>query len=233
MDGRFPHFPGNLVDRNNNGTIEPEEMDINTLSHPGICGFGRGTFDRLDTSHSGHITIPDYWRLYEVLPPDLVYSERMSLRLGGRSIELVFPGLNHADDGTVVLLPAERVAFSADFPADALVVDSMRSMPSACGAFDHHPIAEWLKSYETLEALDFDILVQGHGQVTFTKSDAAEGRQFLEDLRDAVSNGMAQGKSLAQLKDTLMVEKYRGWAYYDMLRKDDIEAAYLNLKNYP
>jgi hypothetical protein len=43
---------------------------------------------------------------------------------------------------------------------------------------------------------------------------------------------MAQGKSLAELKKTLLLEKYKGWAYYDMLREVDIEAAYLNLEYY-
>jgi glyoxylase-like metal-dependent hydrolase (beta-lactamase superfamily II) len=233
MDGRFPHFPGNLTDRNNNGTIEPEEMDINTLSHPGICGFGRGTFDRLDTAHTGHIGFPEWWRLNDVIPPDIVYSERMILRLGNRSIELVFPGLNHADDGTVVFLPAERVAFSVDFPADALVVTSMRSLPSACGIFDHHPLSEWLKSYRSIEALDFDILVQGHGLVTFTKADVIEGREFFEDLRAAVSQGMERGKSLQELKKSIRLEKYRDWGFYEMLLPEDVESAYLNLRLYP
>jgi hypothetical protein len=44
---------------------------------------------------------------------------------------------------------------------------------------------------------------------------------------------MAQGKSLEELKKTLLLEKYREWAYFDMLREVDIEAAYLNLENYP
>ncbi len=90
MDGRFPHFPGNLVDRNDNGSIEPEEMYINTLSHPGICGFGRGTFERADRAHSGHITPPEWWSVTEVVPPTLVYSDRMTILLGGRTIQLVF-----------------------------------------------------------------------------------------------------------------------------------------------
>jgi hypothetical protein len=61
----------------------------------------------------------------------------------------------------------------------------------------------------------------------------SEGRQYFEDLRAAVAQGMAQGKSLVELKETLLLEKYKDWAYYDMLREVDIEAAYLNLENYP
>ncbi len=233
MDGRFPHMPGNMIDLNHNGTIESEEIAIPTLEHPGICGMGRGYFESIDRDHSGHITPAQWWAAQGVVPPDIVYSDRMTLVFGGRTIQLIFPGLNHADDGTVVYFPAERVVFSADFPADALVTTSMRSLPSGCGMFDQHPLAEWIRSYRTIEGLDFDILAQGHGSVTFTKADVSEGRLFFEDLRAGVVQGMAQGKSLAELKKSLLLEKYRDWAYYDMLREVDIEAAYLNLENYP
>ena len=156
----------------------------------------------------------------------------MTIQLVGRRIELVFPGLNHADDGTVVYFPAERVVFSADFPADALVTTSMRSMPSSCGEFDQHPMAEWIRSYRTIEALDFDILAQGHGQVNFTKADLVEGRRFFEDLRDAVTKAIAAGMSLEETKRTVQLPRYKDWAYYDMLLPLDVEAAYLNLKTY-
>jgi glyoxylase-like metal-dependent hydrolase (beta-lactamase superfamily II) len=233
MDGRYPHMPGDMVDRNNDGMIEAEEIDIPTREHFGICGMFPGYFATVDRNHSGHLTPAQWWAAQGVVPPDIVYSERMTLVFGGRRIELVFPGLNHADDGTVVYFPLERVVFSADFPADALVTTSMRSLPSACGVFDRHPLAEWIRSYKTIESLDFDILAQGHGSVTFTRSDVSEGRQYFEDLRADVVQGMAAGKTLAELKESLLLEKYRSWAHYDTLRKDNIEAAYLNLKNYP
>jgi glyoxylase-like metal-dependent hydrolase (beta-lactamase superfamily II) len=232
MDGRWPHMPGDMQDRNNNGTLEEEEIIIPTLEHPGICGGGPGFFESFDKTHTGHVTAEQWWAGLQMTRPDIVYSERMTIMLGGRKIELMFPGLNHADDGTVVFLPAERIAFSTDFPADALVTNSMRSLPSACGIFDQHPLSEWIRSFKFIEALDFDTLVQAHGLVTFTKADVAEARGFYEDLRDAVSQGMAEGKSLAELKRTLLLEKYKSWAFYDRLREDNIEAAYLNLKMY-
>ena len=51
---------------------------------------------------------------------------------------------------------AERVVFATEFLADALVTTTPRSLPSACGAFDRNPLAEWIRSYRTVEALDFD-----------------------------------------------------------------------------
>jgi hypothetical protein len=60
----------------------------------------------------------------------------------------------------------------------------------------------------------------------------AEARHYLEDLVAAVSEGMSQGKSLEELKHTLLLEKYKDWKFYDRLREDNIEAAYNNLKIY-
>ena len=169
----------------------------------------------------------------EVRPPDIVYSERMQITLGGKRVELIHPGKNHADDGTVVLIPSERVAFSADFPADALVGGSLRSLPSACGNFDQHPMSEWAKSYKTIESLDFDVLAQGHGNVLFKKADVTEARGYFEDLTNAVAAGLSQGKSLDELKRTVLLDKYKAWAFYQRLREDNVEAAYNNLKTYP
>jgi glyoxylase-like metal-dependent hydrolase (beta-lactamase superfamily II) len=230
MDGRYPHMPGDMIDRNNNGQFELEEIIGPAMAHPGICGMPANFFQTHDRNHDGHMTPAEYYA--EVRPPDIVYSDRMQLTLGGKTIELVFPGKNHADDGTVIVFPGERVAFAADFPADALVRDSLRSLPSACGNFDGHPVSEWIRSYKTLESLDFDLLAGGHGSVLFKKSDVAEARQFFEDLVASVSAGMAAGKSIEELKRVITLEKYSGWGYYQRLREDNIEATYNNLKTY-
>jgi hypothetical protein len=48
----------------------------------------------------------------------------------------------------------------------------------------------------------------------------------------AVSKGIAEEKSLDELKRSVLLEKYKGWAFYDRLREDNVEAAYNNLKAY-
>ena len=230
MDGRFPHMPGGFTDLNNDGVFELEEVR-DRPTHPeysGVCG--SNFFATHDRNHDGRVTPQEYYA--DVVPPDITFTERMQIRLGDEVVELIYPGKNHADDGAVVYFPAERVVFSTDFPADALVTTSMRSMPSACGNFDSHPLSEWIKSYKAIEALDFDLLVQGHGLQVFAKSDVAEGRQFFEDLTAAVSDAMARGETLAQMKETITLAKYKDWAFYERLRRDDIESAYMNLKIY-
>ncbi len=38
MDGRYPHMPGDMIDRNNNGQFELEEITAPGAAHPGVCG---------------------------------------------------------------------------------------------------------------------------------------------------------------------------------------------------
>ena len=229
MDGRYPALPGDITDRNNDGYLDPIEFDQPGFDRPWYCG-GNGAVEARDKDSDGRATPAEFFS--DTPRPDIVYSERMTIRFGGKTIDLVFPGKNHANDGTAVLFRDERVLFTTDFPADALVQKTMRSMPSACGPFDGHPMDEWIKSYRTIEALDFDISVGGHGTVPFTKADIAEGREFFEYLKREVQAAMSKGMSLEQMKKTLMLEPYKSWRHYEQLRTWNIEAAYYNLKIY-
>ncbi len=230
MDGRIPHMPGGFVDANDNRTFERDEVrDRPTYpDYRGVCG--SNFFRTHDVDADGHVTPGEYYAF--VRRPEIVYTERMKIVLGGKTVELLHPGQNHANDGTVLLFPAERVAFSVDFPADALVSTTMRALPSACGNFDGHPLAEWVRSYRNIEALDFDVLVQGHGTGFFQKSDVTAAREYFEDLISAVTTGMAKGLGPEELKRTVLLEKYRDWQNYDRLREDNIVSAYFNLKLY-
>jgi glyoxylase-like metal-dependent hydrolase (beta-lactamase superfamily II) len=230
MDGRYPALPGDMTDRNDNGYIDVSEFVDPAREHPSFCGMNAVSVTSKDQDGDGRTTPTEFFS--DTPRPDIVYSDRMTLRFGGKTIQLVFPGKNHANDGTAVLFTDERVLFTVDFPADALVQDSMRSMPSACGMFDGHSLDEWIKSYRTLEAMDFDISVGGHGRVPFTKRDITEGREFMEYLKREVETAMRKGMSLAQMKQTVMLEPYKDWRFFKELREANIEAAYLNLKTY-
>ncbi|MGW8369239.1 MAG: MBL fold metallo-hydrolase, partial [Gammaproteobacteria bacterium] len=229
MDGRYPQMPGDMVDRDNNGLIDYDDIMIPTNAKPGLCGMSEGWFRGLDPDGDDVVTPAELQR--NIVPPDIVYSERMTIELGGKRVELVHPGLNHSDDATVMLFTDERVLFATEFIADALVRDDIHSLPSACGPFDGSPLSSWIDSYRTVEALDFDIVAPGHGAV-FGKMGVTETRVYFEDLVAAVSEAMSDGLSLAEMQDTIELEQYADWVNYDRLLRDNVEAAYLNLKLY-
>ena len=230
MDGRYPQMPGDMIDRNDNGVIDRDEIDIPTNTRPGVCGMYPGWFDSADPNKDGKITPQELQR--HIVQPTIVYNDRMRIELGGKVVELVHPGLNHSNDATVMLFPAERAAFATECIADALVAGNARSLPSACGPFDGSPLDEWIRSYRAVEALDFDVLVPGHGSELLDKTLVRETREYFEDLRNAVAAGMAAGQTLGQLKDSVKLERYKHWANYQRLRTYNVEAAYRNLSTY-
>jgi glyoxylase-like metal-dependent hydrolase (beta-lactamase superfamily II) len=230
MDGRYPQMPGDMVDRNRNGRFDLEDIMIPTEGRPGVCGFSRGFFTMFDVDGDGQVTPQELQA--DIVRPDIVYSERMRIELGGKVVELVHPGLNHSDDATVMVFPAERAAFATEFIADALVAGNPRSLPSACGPFDGSPLAEWIESYRTVEDLDFDVMLTGHGPQSVDKTLIRETREFFEHLRSEVAAGMAAGQTLEQLKESVRLEPYRDWANYERLRANNVEAAYRNLLTY-
>jgi glyoxylase-like metal-dependent hydrolase (beta-lactamase superfamily II) len=231
MDGRIPQMPGDMLDRNHNGKFELEEIVGPLNDNAGRCGMPANFFRTADRNGDGELTPAELQQ--DIRRPDIYYSDRMRLTLGGKSVELIYPGENHSNDATVLYFPAERVVFATEFISDVALpaTGSPLSFPSACGPFDGSPLAEWIRSYRTVEALDFDIFAGGHGALG-TKSDVTANRVFFEELVAAVSAGMAQGKSLEELQKSLLFEKYKDWNGYAARRAATIDSAYRNLQLY-
>jgi len=231
MDGRIPQMPGDMLDRNNNGTFELDEIVGPLNNNGGRCGMPAGFFRTADRNGDGAMTPAELQT--DIRRPDILYSERVHLTLGGKKVDLIYPGRNHSDDATVLYFPVERVVFATEFISDVALpaTASPLSFPSACGPFDGSPLSEWIRSYRTVEALDFDIFAGGHGALA-TKADVTANRVFFEELVASVSAGMAQGKSLAELQQSLMFEKYKDWNGYGVRRAPTIDSAYRNLQMY-
>ena len=187
---------GASFDRNGDALLSREESTTGTTLQ----------FDRLDRNGDGFMTGPELFA--EIPPPDMVYKDRMTIELGGKTVELVYAGYaSHAPDLTLVLFPEERTMFNADLVG-------IKDLPGGWGMFDRTPLADWIRSLETVETLDFDILVHAHIAEVGTKQDAVDYRQFFEDLVGVVSEGMAAGLTLDELKDTVTLEQYADWDGY-------------------
>ena len=87
-----------------------------------------------------------------VRAPDVTFNDRMTLTLGGKSVELIHVGPNHSDDMIVMHFQAERALFTVDFI-------SVKRLPfrNLAGA----AIPGWVDSIRAVEAMDFDIELVG------------------------------------------------------------------------
>jgi glyoxylase-like metal-dependent hydrolase (beta-lactamase superfamily II) len=148
--------------------------------------------------------------------PDITFGDRMTIELGGQTVELIYPGRSHSDNLIVMRFPEQRAVFTVDFI-------SVKRLPYQDLADSYFP--DWIEAIKQVEAMDFDILVPGHGPLG-TKADATDHREYLQDLHDAVLEAARAGQSLEQMKANITLHKYRDWSQYEEWRPMNIEGMY-------
>ena len=145
--------------------------------------------------------------------PDVSFSERLTVELGGKKVELIHLGKNHSDNSIVMRFADERVLFAVDFIP-------VRSLPYRTLADSY--IDEWIDSLKKADELDFDILAPGHGELG-KKEDVRLMRIYLEELRDQVAQHVRAGKSIDEIKQLVTMEKYSSWGNYKQYLPLNIE----------
>ncbi len=162
-----------------------------------------------------------------VVLPDITFSDKHTLTLGGKTLELEYFGKNHGDCLISMRLPKEKMIFLVDIVTPERV--AFRNMP------DFLP-DEWIRSLSEIEKLDFETVIPGHGPAsmpaTSPRSVVQEQREYLEDLIAAVRVEWDKGvHSPDKLKKTIKLPKYKEWRGYDAWLPMNIERiwAYLHM----
>jgi cyclase len=103
-------------------------------------------------------------------PPSLTLTNRVTLFKGKREIRLLFLGRGHTGGDVVVYLPKEKVLMSGDL--------LLRTVPYMG---DCHP-EEWIETLERLKALEFDVILGGHGEPFREREKIDHLQAYLRDL---------------------------------------------------
>ena len=152
--------------------------------------------------------------------PDITFSDKMTIELGGKTVELTYVGRGHSDNMIVMRFPAERALFAVDFiPVKAV---AWKNMTDAY-------IPDWMDAIKKVETMDFDILVPGHGSIG-TKADASAFRGYMETLYDEVVRAARDGKSLQEMQKNIRLDKYKNWHLYEKMLPLNIEGMYNQIK---
>lgn len=152
--------------------------------------------------------------------PDLTFSDRMTVSLGGKSVELIYIGASHSDNLIVMNFPAERTLFVVD-------IVSVRRVAYKTLSDSYFP--GWINALQKIEAVDFDILAPGHGPLG-VKADVAANRGYIGSLYSGVLNGMRKGETLESLKSSVTLDEYKDWGRYKEWRPLNIEGVYKRIE---
>ena len=200
--------PGNTRDTNNDGLLSRDEALTGTLAN----------FDAMDSNADNFLTQAEL--LADTVRPDIVFSDRLELNLGGKRVVLLWAQNRHSSDLIDIYFPDHGVLLASDY----VWINRM-----CCNfQFDQRPLSTWIESIRDLEALDFDILLNSHF-ASGNKQDLINFRRWLEDLRTVVSAGIAEGLSLEAIQASADLTQYSDWTGYDNQLDAIIESAYGSL----
>ena len=154
-------------------------------------------------------------------PPDLTFADGLTLRFGGRAIELRYLGPSHSDNMLVAFVPDERVLFAVDFVSNDRV--GYQDLPG--WHFDDLYVA-----LDRLMEIPFEIVVFGHGAVG-DRGTIERQLAYYADLRDAVQEALDQGLSEEEAMDRVRLDDYAHWGQYEAWFPLNVGAVYRWLAN--
>lgn len=194
-------------DGNGNGRIERSEAQ----------GQIAALFEAYDVDGDGNISGAEAARgpLKYVTPPDLTYANPVTITLGGKRVEVMPIPTDHAPDNTVVrFVDGSNVVFASDWITNGRVPFGPNiTLPSE------------LEKIRQVEALDFEHFVCSHGRLG-TKADVSANLKYREDVAAAVREAIASGKTLEQARDTVLMNEYSSWEFYEQQRPLNVAGAY-------
>ena len=192
-------------DKNGDGKIQPEEAQGNLKT----------MFALYDANHDGVLSGAEIVRgpIEFVRPPDLTYTDRLAIQLGGKRVEIISRPTAHADDNTLVrFVDGANVLFASDWI-------TVHRLPFGPISPDEIPMVK------AVEAMDFEYFVCSHGALG-KKADVSANLRYREELRDAVARAIAAGQSLEQAQASVLMENYKSWEFYDQQRLQNVAGTY-------
>jgi glyoxylase-like metal-dependent hydrolase (beta-lactamase superfamily II) len=154
--------------------------------------------------------------------PNQTFRDRMTLYLGGKEIQVLYVGRAHTRGDSIIFVPQDRIVYLSEL----YFADQFLFINDGYGL-------DWLRALDTVEALDADIFVPGHGPIPSNPRDSRQGlrrfRQMLVDVRDAVQKEIARGATEDQAVAAIQWPQYEKLQGYTAQRETAVRRLYQQL----
>jgi cyclase len=156
---------------------------------------------------------------YQLVHPQVVFRDRMTVEDGAHRLELLRVGPAHTKGDAVAWLPNERVLFAGD-----LVV-------SNGGNYLGDPDADlenWVRALDRVTGTGAAVVVPGHGN--HGGLEAVRGnRAYLADLVAQVGAGIKRGATSEQLEKEVDLSRHQPWGADAARNRAAVRTAYAKL----
>jgi cyclase len=220
VDDMFYRDYADIVAKVGTVTKQPIKYVLNTHQHDDHAGGNARMLSIASViahdnvrSNLSHIVQP----YYEDTPgtpiglPNVTFGDSLVVHLGGKDVRIAHLGRGHTSGDSVVYFPEQRAIHTGDLflsragprPADKPPGANIYVDYAQGGSF-----LEWTDTLDRVLALDFDIVIPGHGPVA-TRADLVQFRADVAAMRDRVAELIRSGATKAQV--LTVFEMDYGW----------------------
>lgn len=153
--------------------------------------------------------------------PEIVFSDRLTIHMGGETLELRYHGANNGEGSVSFLFPRQKLLYVVDWVV-------LGRLPYK--DFQGYDVDGSIRSTEEVLELDWDIFVGGHADVG-NRQGVERYLRYMTELRQVVLDGMLEGKSLADLQQEIKMKSYADLKMHDEWLADNIKGMYEQLRD--
>ena len=154
----------------------------------------------------------DLFKSVVLVPPDIVVEDKDTLKVGGKTFEVIYMGPAHTDNDLVVYMPLEKVLFTGD-----LVLYNRIPFMGDRGASSKGLV----EALHKIKKMDAKVILGGHNEpmdmsaVDFTLA-------YMQFLRENIRKAKEQGKSIDEIREALKDNPYRKYVMYDAFHNANV-----------
>ena len=177
-------------------TEQPVKYVFNTHQHDDHAGSNAKMMSSAEVISHRNVRA-NMVKLRQPGQPRVVFSDEMSVFLGGQEIRAHYFGRGHTNGDAVIYFPALRVIHSGDL----FLTNSATPLPFMDFAQGGSAV-EWTGTLDRMMSLDFDTVIPGHGPVS-NRDGVVKWRADLASMRGHIRDLVHQGKSKDEISDAL------------------------------
>ena len=170
--------------------------------------------------------------------PHITFKDRMTIKLGGKTVNLLSLGTGHGKDTLVVHYPEERAVLAVDTVwVDRLPYAPGPGLVSYPVYINYYP--EYFDGLRKMENIDFDVLIAAHGihgtgvGNLGNKANITEYREYNEAVYNKVLEAIANGMTREQAVDSIDLPQFEHLGMYDEWFKNNVSGMWRNVTERP
>ena len=184
------HYFGNSVFKREGATI---------ITHRDTAGMMKAQFDREMKRRMGYFKQRQYDPgEVKLVLPDVTFDSKLTLTVGGRTVEIFYIGAGQNPGDTFIYFPKERVLYAGG-PFSKNSWPNPSFTPS---------MQNWIGVLNKIAAMDVDKYLGGHGDIG-TKEDVLAEARMLTDFDAGMRAAVAKGMTRDEIIKNVRFEKYK------------------------